>query len=1033
MPTELSNAQNDAMWAVKMGKKPSDAQAKEIQVAAAKVGGDEAMACNALVRMLGGYGADSPLVEMLKAICEKNDVSADLISMLDMYADEENKPDSFDISQMSNILNMLIDVDELDDPSSRPAEESSGDDEEEEPLNCAGIQNLLDSTPWQVLTGIWTAWALFSTDIAMAFMGKSADYGIAVVTFIAFLFFVSEFLGNMISGRDYGTDMGNLFFWLDAIGTFSLIPDFLILFMDEELEVNDNVTLARVARAARIGARLSRLTKVFRVKDGQSSFTAMMADSGIDLDEDDGAEDVSSQVGAKVADGISKKVVILVIVLLVAIPIFTYHEPAGGIRQTKEEAVAMLKSIKDSTSPGLGTCMPAVSGTSANGGALAGLKFPKRTPGDVTNDGVPYVGYPALSATRAEKVLMDWSPCCGMKPDLNNAGMVTAGEFGPDGLVANTDCIATCTDASGNFQKADATDCSNDGDVAFAGMAEAERLSLVEFLQLQGDRVIMFSWNRGIAKGEERMKVLYPDTYTDSKTTDELCTAYHCASDDFLPIPPKIGEEAAPADSEAYHGPGTFFKMSDVIYSLRKAEMRKYGDSAEECTVLNGCMTEEERAKKPETTYNMGGLEFWVDLSAQTKDEATTQIAYMWFIIVIFAIASLVFMASLEKDVIQPVEGMTKAMTMITKSLIDLGGSGGNTDGEAAYIESSILKIVGLLNVSFGEAGTKIIQRNMNSGSSELNSAIPGEKVSAVYGMSDIREFTATTEALNQDIVLFVNEFANICHGSCIETGGAPNKNVGDAFLCVWKDQKDGSVQCDAALAAYRQAVQKIRSSGKLDKLIGRREIEKRFPGAEREFGTYLPSMGFGLHHGTSIEGAIGTSLKMDAAYLGADVDLADVLEINTKEYKAPILMTEQFYNQLSEKVQATCRKVDRVIGGAASEPFLLYAANIASADGSFFNRDIEEDVFALDAEGNDSGEYGGSDGRWDAMVDPWNDDFEAAVDAYIAGDWSKASSGLASCLSDRPWDGPGLKLQEFIQSNGGQAPRGWKGFQELA
>jgi len=478
-----------------------------------------------------------------------------------------------------------------------------------------------------------------------------------------------------------------------------------------------------------------------------------------------------------------------------------------------------------------------------------------------------------------------------------------------------------------------------------------------------------------------------------------------------------------------------FFKMSQRFYELREVEIRRYGDTAEECTVLNNCLTEEESMKKPETTYQFEGLEFWVDLSEQTKSEATTQILYMWFIIIIFAIASLVFMGSLQTMVIEPVEGMTKAMMMVTKSLIDLGGNGAGSDGEAAYIESSILKIVGLLNVSFGDAGAKIIQRNMSEGSGDLNSAVPGEKVTAVYGFSDIREFTATTEALEQDIVLFVNEFANICHGQCISTGGAPNKNVGDAFLCVWKDAKDGTVQCDKALEAYRQAVQKIRSSSKLSKLIARKDIDKIFPPAEREFGTYLPAMGFGLHHGTSVEGAIGTSLKMDAAYLGADVDLADVLEMNTKEYKTPILMTEAFYNQLSEPVQKTCRKVDRVLTSASPEPFYLYAANVAADDdGSYFTRSIVEDVFVLDEQGLEDGkaDASGADGRWDAMVDEWNDEFEAAVDAYVAGDWAAASKSLRSCLSTRSWDGPALKLQAFMQAEGGSAPRGWKGYQEL-
>ena len=59
---------------------------------------------------------------------------------------------SFDISQMSNILNLLVDVEELEDPATRPVEESAadGDGDDEEPKTCAGLQNFLDAAPWQI-------------------------------------------------------------------------------------------------------------------------------------------------------------------------------------------------------------------------------------------------------------------------------------------------------------------------------------------------------------------------------------------------------------------------------------------------------------------------------------------------------------------------------------------------------------------------------------------------------------------------------------------------------------------------------------------------------------------------------------------------------------------------------------------------------------------------------------------------------------------------------------------------------------------
>lgn len=64
---------------------------------------------------------------------------------------------------------------------------------------------------------------------------------------------------------------------------------------------------------------------------------------------------------------------------------------------------------------------------------------------------------------------------------------------------------------------------------------------------------------------------------------------------------------------------------------------------------------------------------------------------------------------------------------------------------------------------------------------------MPGKKVMAIFGFCDIRQFTDTTEALQEKVMLFVNEIARIVHGVVNEFLGVPNKNIGDAFLMVWK------------------------------------------------------------------------------------------------------------------------------------------------------------------------------------------------------------------------------------------------------
>lgn len=465
-----------------------------------------------------------------------------------------------------------------------------------------------------------------------------------------------------------------------------------------------------------------------------------------------------------------------------------------------------------------------------------------------------------------------------------------------------------------------------------------------------------------------------------------------------------------------------------VFGELRKAEIRKYGDED----------LDPHQEPIPDS-YDFYRIEMWVDYRDKTQSEAATNIVYMLVVSFIFALASLVFMMDLNELVIEPTENMSGAMRMVSAKLMDLGGEVG-PDGEAAYIESSIIKIVALLNVSFGEAGTRIISANMSGGSSEIQPMIPGAKVAGVYGFCDIREFTATTEALRERIVVFVNEFGTITHERCIESGGAPNKNVGDAFLCCWLDKDDEPPSADDALVCYRRTINDIRVSEQLTALCDDRAIMERFPPNQQEFGKYYARMGIGLHYGDSIEGAIGTSKKIDASYLGPDVDLADVLEATTKIYKTPILMSEIFWMLLSPEQQQTCRKVDKV-QYEDGEPFWLYAANVAcDRAGNYFEENTFDDVMPIEIDAalqqkltfgkiDGSEDPRANDERWRTLIHDWNQTFEQGVDAYVAGDWSKAKDLLNEGLSERPWDGPSKKLLGYMEEN---SVSSWKGYAAL-
>src|SRR4051812_22110944 len=78
---------------------------------------------------------------------------------------------------------------------------------------------------------------------------------------------------------------------------------------------------------------------------------------------------------------------------------------------------------------------------------------------------------------------------------------------------------------------------------------------------------------------------------------------------------------------------------------------------------------------------------------------------------------------------------------------------------ESTYVlEETVNKISNLLQLSFGEDGADILSKNIMSGEGELNLMRPGNKVSIVIEIIKIENFTAITEALGEEAVIFINK-----------------------------------------------------------------------------------------------------------------------------------------------------------------------------------------------------------------------------------------------------------------------------------
>jgi hypothetical protein len=183
-------------------------------------------------------------------------------------------------------------------------------------------------------------------------------------------------------------------------------------------------------------------------------------------------------------------------------------------------------------------------------------------------------------------------------------------------------------------------------------------------------------------------------------------------------------------------------------------------------------------------------------------------------------------------------------------------------------------------------------------------------------------------------------------------TEGVPNKNTGNGFLNTWIDSdRRGSAEADAVLLSHRRTVQGIRDSERITELLLKKDVERYFPPKQQRFGRYYPQLCFGLHYGAAVEGAIGTDLKVDASYLGSEVQMVEAIMALTKVYDVPIILTGPVFDRLSDEWKQTCRKIDRVHakGYGIEDAFWIYTPNIASVDGNYFDPSIKEDLAELD------------------------------------------------------------------------------------
>jgi adenylate cyclase len=173
--------------------------------------------------------------------------------------------------------------------------------------------------------------------------------------------------------------------------------------------------------------------------------------------------------------------------------------------------------------------------------------------------------------------------------------------------------------------------------------------------------------------------------------------------------------------------------------------------------------------------------------------------------------------------------------------------------------------------------------------------------------------------------------------------------------------------------------------------------IRRRFARVAQDRGRPLAGFacGIGIAHGRAVAGKLGTDDQFKVGVFGPVVNLASRLESLTKLFQVPVLVDERAAQALagSDSLWWRCRRVARV------QPYGMKTVLTVS-----------ELLPPVQEPG--------------AMPEQDRKDYEAALDAFLAGRWADASALLRPLRQD----GPACFLRDFMQRRQNAPPPGWDG-----
>ena len=190
-----------------------------------------------------------------------------------------------------------------------------------------------------------------------------------------------------------------------------------------------------------------------------------------------------------------------------------------------------------------------------------------------------------------------------------------------------------------------------------------------------------------------------------------------------------------------------------------------------------------------------------------------------------------------------------------------------------------------------------------------------GERKELSFLFADIVGFTPISEKYMKEddpegLVELINKFLDAMSKVVLAHGGTIDKYMGDCLMAFW----------NAPLDCPNHAEMAVRSAMEIELLTEQMNKELK------EQGYDLPPVviGTGINTGPCIVGNMGSEARFDYSVVGDAVNLGARLEVQTRTFDTPIILSQYTLDQLPDDIKV--KELDKITVKGKEEPVTIYA-----------------------------------------------------------------------------------------------------------